>query len=300
MSKKPTPAGDKKRGELWALPRISRLRWPLVKRMFSLSRDMIVAIQAAEDNSQPSACFKPTSEAIPDMVVRLPEVCICCGGFQFESTGVLWPELIAAWELTEDEARYIDLQQGFHCTDCSSNLRTMALAHAILRIFDGAAPLSSFVHTEAFRKLRVLEINEAFTLTKFLAESPNHHVARYPDVDMTSLPFEAGRFDLVCHSDTLEHVSNPVQALSECRRVLCPKGALAYTVPIVVGRLTRSRVELALAPSYHGGPNEEASDLLVHTEYGADAWRHMSDAGFSDCRIIPFAPPAAFALVGCP
>ena len=50
----------------------------------------------------------------------------------------------------------------------------------------------------------------------------------------------SGTYDLVVHSDTLEHVPDPVRALQECRRVLRPLGACCFTVPIVVGRLTRS------------------------------------------------------------
>ena len=38
-------------------------------------------------------------------------------------------------------------------------------------------------------------------------------------------------FDLVVHSDTLEHVPDPLRALQECRRVLRPGGALCFTVP---------------------------------------------------------------------
>ena len=33
-------------------------------------------------------------------------------------------------------------------------------------------------------------------------------------------------------------------------------------------------------------------------EYGADAWKHVVDAGFTECRIVPYDPPGAIALVG--
>ena len=79
---------------------------------------------------------------------------------------------------------------------------------------------------------------------------PRHQLASYPDVDMMNLPFAAGAFDVVVHSDTLEHVSDPQRGLEECRRVLDERGAVVFTVPVVVGRLSRSRA--GLAPSYHG------------------------------------------------
>lgn len=67
-------------------------------------------------------------------------------------------------------------------------------------------------------------------------------------------------------------------------------------VPIVVDRLTRSRQNLP--PSYHGYPDDEKrSDFIVHTEYGADLWKQVMQAGFSECRIIALEYPAAIALV---
>jgi SAM-dependent methyltransferase len=212
---------------------------------------------------------------------------------------VLPPELVSAWELAPAEAEYVDYQQGYRCTACGSSLRAMALARAIVRALHGAEPFAAFVRTSAARSLRVLEINNAATLTPYLEELPGHTMVRFPDVDMTALPYAAASFDLVCHSDTLEHVAEPVAGLRECRRVLAAGGVLAYTVPLIVGRLTRRRD--GLPPSYHLGAIDEDPDpesVRVWTEYGADAWLQLVDAGFEECRIVALAPPCAHALVG--
>jgi len=209
---------------------------------------------------------------------------------------VLWQELVKAWELSPDEHALIDLQQGWHCTACGNNLRAMALARAIVRVCGGTEPLASFVQSHRAHGVRILEVNEAGALTPILARMPQHRIVHYPDVDLTTLPFEAGAFDVVCHSDTLEHIEHPIDALRECRRVLVPGGAVAYTIPIVTGRLSRRRDELP--PSYHGSPSAHSPDLLVHTEYGSDAWQQLFDAGFDECRIVSLAPPAAYALTG--
>lgn len=124
---------------------------------------------------------------------------------------------------------------------------------------------------------------------------PDRTLGEYPEVDMHSLPYADQTFDLIVHSDTLEHVENPVKALSECRRVLKPGGLLAYTVPIIVDRLTRDRK--GLPNSYHGAPSSNASDFQVVTEYGADAWKHVVEAGFVDVCLSTFDYPAELQLV---
>ncbi|MBK7331213.1 MAG: class I SAM-dependent methyltransferase [Betaproteobacteria bacterium] len=123
---------------------------------------------------------------------------------------------------------------------------------------------------------------------------PGHVFAKFPEVDMQRLPHADDAFDLVVHSDTLEHVPDPLQGLAECRRVLRVGGACVFAVPIIVGRLTRSRA--GLAPSYHGNP-EGGGGYLVHTEFGADAWTWPFAAGFSECRIVGLEHPAAHALI---
>ena len=217
--------------------------------------------------------------------------CPCCGGYEWEHTPVLWPGLVAEWELSPDEAVYIDRQQGFHCVACGSNLRSMALAQAILdtSVFDGT--LSQFVDL-ADESLRVLEINEAGQLSQFLRVLPGHRLVSFPEVDMQHLPFGDASFDMVIHSDTLEHVPDPLKALTECRRVMAPSGAMCFTVPIVTGRLTRGRA--SLPSSYHG--SKEDPIYLVATEYGADAWCHVFLAGFDECRMTCVEFPAGLAL----
>jgi ubiquinone/menaquinone biosynthesis C-methylase UbiE len=141
----------------------------------------------------------------------------------------------------------------------------------------------------------MLEINEAGMLTPLLRKLPCHQLIRYPEYDMMALPFRDAQFDLVVHSDSLEHVADPLRGLQECRRVLSPGGACIFTVPIIVGRLTKSR--LGLAASLHGSPGCADEAMVVHTEFGADMWRYTIDAGFSECRIVTHCYPSGIALI---
>jgi len=138
--------------------------------------------------------------------------------------------------------------------------------------------------------------HEAGQLTQYLSRLSGHVLGLYPDVDMLALPYAGRTFDLVVHSDTLEHVRRPIDGLAECRRVLRPGGMCAFTVPIIVDRLTSSRD--GMPPSYHGFADEEQFGFQVETEYGCDAWKHVALAGFQECRIQVLEYPAAQALVG--
>lgn len=221
--------------------------------------------------------------------------CPCCGSQRYKSSDVLWPELIAEWELSSEEVVIVNRQQGRMCVSCGVNMRSAALADAIMAYFDHRGTFVQFVSSTRASDIKVLEINVAGQLHPWLRELPGHLLVEYPQVDMQSLPFHDSQFDLVVHSDTLEHVQDPVKALSECRRVLQRiRGACVFTVPIIPGRLTRRRHDLPA--SYHGdrnGPNR----YLVHSEYGADYWRDVFDAGFANCSVRAFEYPAALAII---
>jgi SAM-dependent methyltransferase len=227
--------------------------------------------------------------------MKNPNFCPVCGGHSFSSGPVLWPELIAEWQLTPEEASYIDRQQGFFCLSCGNNLRSMALADAILSSYNFTGTLSQFSQTKLASTLKILEINEAGSLSTVLAKFPGHLLVRYPEYDMTNLAFSSGEFDLVVHSDTLEHVPYPVAGLAECLRVLKPHGKCFFTAPIVVGRLTRNRS--GLKDSFHGSPGHITEDLLVHSEFGADVWRYVAEAGFNKITMHIFEYPAGLAIV---
>jgi ubiquinone/menaquinone biosynthesis C-methylase UbiE len=117
----------------------------------------------------------------------------------------------------------------------------------------------------------------------------------YPDVDMRDLPYPDGSFVLVVHSDTLEHVPNPISALLECHRVLQVGGAACFTIPIIVGRMSKSRE--GLPKSFHGNEAQSPDDFVVHTEFGADAWTYVLSAGFSRVELHTVEFPAAIALL---
>jgi len=220
--------------------------------------------------------------------------CSVCGGLEFSYNEVLWVELVHEWELSSFEVDYINRQQGFCCKSCGNNLRSMALADAVTFAYGFPGTLEQFVKSDRANTLKLLEINDAGGLTPFLKRLPNHQRVCYPEYDMTCLSFESETFDIVVHSDTLEHVPDPLAGLSECHRILAKSGRCLFTVPIILGRLTRSRS--GLRNSYHGSVDQFKTDLLVHTEFGADMWKFPLEAGFISVRIHSFEYPSGLVI----
>jgi SAM-dependent methyltransferase len=229
-----------------------------------------------------------------ELAAMLPGGCAVCGATAFFFQDVLWPELIAEWQLGPEEVRYINIQQGFSCSNCRNNLRSMTLARAICDARHHRGTLDGWTASPAASDCKILEINAAGFLTKHLSVVPGHVLVAYPDADIHALKYDDDTFDLVIHSDTLEHVPDPVHALAECRRVLKRGGTLAFTVPVIVGRLSRSRKGLAV--SYHGASSDLRPDYIVETEFGADAPCFILEAGFSSLEMHADIYPASIAF----
>jgi SAM-dependent methyltransferase len=223
-----------------------------------------------------------------------PFTCPVCGTGEITQNKVLWEELISDWNLTSKEVEYIDKQQGLSCTKCGNNLRSMVLAKAILSHLDSGKTLSKAAKQFRYRNLRVLEINQAGNLTAYLSMFKRHTLLNYPEGDMMNLGYENETWDLIVHSETLEHVPDPMVGLRETLRVLSPGGACIFTIPIIVGRMSRSRE--GLKDSFHGDPKNATADYRVVTEFGADAWTFVMSAGFESCRIQVMEYPAGIAI----
>lgn len=218
--------------------------------------------------------------------------CPCCGHNKFMQVDILWRELTDEWDLSPSETKYINRQQALTCQSCFSNLRSMNLAAAIMSCYGYLGNFSQFV--EKYHELSVLEVNEAGSLAKYLERMDGRILTSYPDVDLMKTQYKDSSFDLVIHSDTLEHVSDPVKALSESLRILRPGGYTCFTIPIVVGRLSKKRSNEK--QSYHGSPGD--NEYLVYTEYGSDMWTQLFEAGFMECRLFTIDYPSTVAIIG--
>ena len=231
----------------------------------------------------------------PGIVPRPENGCPICGSNEFQQKDVIGEELMQTWQITGEEVEYINRQQGHICVGCNSNLRSRTLAVALMERYKYPGVLRDFCTCSRYKKtVRLLELNTAGSLSPWLKLMLHHKLASYPEVDMQNLPFTTASWDVVIHSDVLEHVSDPLLGLSECHRVLMPGGVLIYTIPIVHGRLTRQRQ--GFPPSYHGAPGETRSDWMVRTEYGADFWLQPLAAGFRSIQLITLSGADSLAI----
>jgi SAM-dependent methyltransferase len=207
---------------------------------------------------------------------------------------VLEDELIGDWGLSQNEVDYINRQQGFACLHCGNNLRANVLAKGLGSELGNFNSLDEIAHSGKFDHIKILEINECHKLTKHLDKFPNHILIEFPEYDIHNLKLEDKEWDFVIHSDTLEHLEDPLKALRECHRILKPTGKLLFTTPIIVDRISRNRK--GLSTSYHGDYKKHDPGMLVHTEFGVDIWTMIAEAGFTQIKFTFLNFPAGIAI----
>jgi SAM-dependent methyltransferase len=216
-------------------------------------------------------------------------MCTACGAADgFEDHVAVGRALARQWRLSRDQRAAMNIQQGNACRACGNNLRGRALADALVRRLGGGPPLLGI--WDRVPATAVLEINPAARLTPMLTGAHRHVLTAFPDVDMHELPFGDGEFDLVVHSDTLEHVADPVRATRECLRV-AGSGWVIFTTPVIGDRLTRDRS--GLPASYHGG---DSGPSRVWWEFGYDIVGLLMESGATQVEFSAHVHPYAYAI----
>ena len=96
-------------------------------------------------------------------------------------------------------------------------------------------------------------------------------------VDITSIPFEDGEFDVILCSHVLEHVGDDRKAMAELHRVLAPDGRLYMLQPAWLGTEATIEDTGATAP----GRRREQFGQSDHVRiYGRDFLDRLEGAGF--------------------
>jgi SAM-dependent methyltransferase len=111
--------------------------------------------------------------------------------------------------------------------------------------------------------------------------------------DLHRLTYPDASFDLVTHTEVLEHVADDARVLRELHRVLRPGGTMLFTVPMHGGPSTVERarlrndgaIEHLQNPVYHLDPLRPEG-ILAFRDYGRDIVDRIAAAGFVGARIV--------------
>src|SRR5262249_11922019 len=107
------------------------------------------------------------------------------------------------------------------------------------------------------------------------------------------LSYPDAHFDLLIHSDVLEHVPEPTLALAEAHRVLAPGGTMLMTVPFFASRDENFRrairredgtVQHLVEPEMHGDPLNPEGVLAYH-HFGWQLLDEIRMAGFRRAEV---------------
>lgn len=183
---------------------------------------------------------------------------------------------------------------GFRCARCSAGAVQMAIGWAIretvgdLGALDVAelsarGPLAAWLRRVA---------RSAATSEYFADAPPGSCRDGIRCEDVQRLTYADASFDLVTHTEVLEHVPDDARALAELFRVLRPGGLMLFTVPLHGGERTVERarlrdgiVEHVLQPVHHTDPLRPEG-ILAFRDYGLDVLDRLRAAGFVASRVL--------------
>lgn len=187
---------------------------------------------------------------------------------------------------------------GVRCAGCSAGVVQLSIGWALRDVIgpldkydvcelSARGQLAPYLH----RTARSAATSEYFP---GVARGTLHEGVRCEDVQQ--LTYADASFDLVTHTEVLEHVPDDARALAELLRVLRPGGTMLFTVPMHDGvhtveraRLRDGVVEHLLPPVYHLDPLR-SEGIIAFRDYGSDILDRLSRVGFIGSEILAPSP----------
>lgn len=191
---------------------------------------------------------------------------------------------------------------GVRCARCTAAEIHLALGRALRELvpdvrtldvceFSARGPLVEHLRRHA----RSLAVSEYFADV-----APGRSVGGVRCEDMQQLSYADASFDLLTHTEVLEHVPDDARALGELHRVMRRGGRMLFSVPLH-GEVTVERAHLVdgivvhrLPPAYHADPQRPDTGVLAFRDYGADLLDRLRAAGFADVRLHTVRSPLAW------
>ena len=184
----------------------------------------------------------------------------------------------------------IHLALGWSLRDSIADVRRAAVCE-----FSAAGPVVAFLQREA----------KSVAVSEYFPGVPSgERVEGVTCEDMQDLSYGDASFDLVTHTEVLEHVPDDRKALAELARVLKPGGRMIFSVPLYGGVATVERARIvdgALVhlrePVYHADPLA-SKPILAFRDYGFDIVDRLETVGFGTVGIrtesrVPWIAPTS-------
>ena len=179
------------------------------------------------------------------------EKCFSCGAISrmYFNPWVINKRTLSDWGNSDTAHEYLVRESSF-CSGCGASFRVRRISEVLLQRMckRNHGFLNECLHSAEFNNLSILQLNEiggAGSLQETLGKAHNvtttfyntkyrfgEVINGYSNQDMSNLTFEDESFDLVLHSEVLEHVPDFRRAHSESIRVLKSGGELIFTVPV--------------------------------------------------------------------
>ncbi len=189
-------------------------------------------------------------------------------------------------------------EHGVRCLRCGASAIHLAMGDALRAHAPDLASRDAYELSARGSLVAYLRrAARTLTVSEYLPEANSREGAHSEDVQR--LTFADASFDLVTHTEVLEHVPEDARAFSELHRVLRPGGIMLFTVPLHGGERTIERaglrngcVEYLLPPAYHRDPLRGGAGILAFRDYGRDILDRLRAAGF-DTTEFHEPPPLA-------
>lgn len=236
--------------------------------------------------------------------------CSVCGNYdRFKHGVVLGPEseiaVSCGWDkqFTED----INITNTLKCRYCASKFRVRCAAESMLRYFWKGSVPSIAEMLNRLRKGRISAGWQALETTSndgiFTGFRNVNNVVRseyFDDIDrghcrdgvrsedLQAMTFGDNSFDAVIALDVFEHISDPLKAFTEVKRVLRPSGVGIITVPLdtrikktrTIAKMENGKITHLNRRAYHSDPlRKEGSP--VFTEFGLDMLDTLNLLGYN-------------------
>jgi SAM-dependent methyltransferase len=201
-------------------------------------------------------------------------------------------------------SQWIDMRGQFLCGNCKLPARSRLLvgairecAHSLFHdtcsqkralLFERVTPLYRYLKTQ----IHNLEGVEYLGVEKTPGETYDFRGVRIVHQDMTCTSYTDDSFDLLIHSDVLEHIGDFRSSLKDNHRILKPGGLLIFSAPIYNHKQhiekakinAHGLVEAIGDAIYHGNPLTAAGSLVFNL-FGYGILDDLAEAGFRDAAI---------------